>query len=233
MMFRILVADDEEEIRNLLELYLTNAGYEVLEAGDGKKALEIIRSERVDLLMLDIMMPETDGFHVLQELRKFSNMPVIILSARGQEADKILGLNLGADDYIVKPFNPLEAVARVNSNIRRFTALGGTTADGSAPKLVCGDLTLDQNSCVLLQGNRRIELSAAEYKIMTMFMENPGRVFTKNQIGEAGWGYTEGVSDNSVMVCISKLREKLSPENPNAYIRTIRGLGYRLEAKQS
>ncbi|MEE8885326.1 MAG: response regulator transcription factor [Eubacteriales bacterium] len=229
-MFRILVADDETEIRNLLELYLSNEGYEVLQAATGTEALEVVRREHIDLCLLDIMMPGMDGFHVLQEIRKFSNMPVIILSAKGQDTDKILGLNLGADDYIVKPFNPLEAVARVNSNIRRFTSLGGTASANEAPKLVYRDLTLDQSSCVLIQGERRIELSAAEYRIMTMFMENPGRVFTKKQIAETGWGYEDGVSDNSVMVCISKLREKISPQNPNAYIRTIRGLGYRLEA---
>jgi DNA-binding response OmpR family regulator len=230
-MFRILIADDEEEIRNLLELYLQNAGYEVVKAGTGKEALDVMRSQKIDLCLLDIMMPEMDGFHVLKELRTFSNMPVIILSAKDQDTDKILGLNLGADDYIVKPFNPLEAVARVNSNIRRFTALGGASGGSGGdvqretPKLVRGDLTLDPVSCQLMRGNRKIDLTASEYRIMCLFMENPGRVFTKQQIGEAGWG--DYVTDNSIMVCISKLREKLAPENPNAYIVTIRGLGYR------
>lgn len=230
-MFRILIADDEEEIRNLLELYLQNAGYEVVKAGTGKEALDVMRSQKIDLCLLDIMMPEMDGFHVLKELRTFSNMPVIILSAKDQDTDKILGLNLGADDYIVKPFNPLEAVARVNSNIRRFTALGGASGGSGGdvqretPKLVRGDLTLDPVSCQLMRGNRKIDLTASEYRIMCLFMENPGRVFTKQQIGEAGWG--DYVTDNSIMVCISKLREKLAPENSNAYIVTIRGLGYR------
>ena len=230
-MFRILVADDEEEIRNLLELYLQNAGYDVVKAGTGKEALAAIRSQRIDLCLLDIMMPEMDGFHVLKEIRTFSNMPVIILSAKDQDTDKILGLDLGADDYIVKPFNPLEAVARVNSNIRRFTALGSagdkTESQKDVPKLVRGDLTLDPVSCQLLRGDKKINLTASEYRIMCLFMENPGRVFTKQQIGEAGWG--DYVADNSIMVCISKLREKLAPEDPNAYIVTIRGLGYRMK----
>ena len=172
------------------------------------------------------MMPEMDGYHVLQELRKTSNIPVMILSAKDADSEKILGLNLGADDYLAKPFNPLEAVARVNSNIRRFYALG--TAELSSGMLTVRDLKLDPEGCVLKKNGEPIELTSVEYRIMELFMKHPGKVFTKQQIYEQGWGDTYVVADNNIMVCISKLRAKLD-EDPAAYIRTIRGLGYRLE----
>ena len=167
-----------------------------------------------------------DGYHVLQELRKTSNIPVMILSAKDADSEKILGLNLGADDYLAKPFNPLEAVARVNSNIRRFYALG--TAELSSNILTVRDLELDPEGCVLKKNGEPIELTSVEYRIMELFMKHPGKVFTKQQIYEQGWGDTYVVADNNIMVCISKLRAKLD-EDPAAYIRTIRGLGYRLE----
>lgn len=210
MNYTILIADDEPEIRTLLRLYLENENYQIIEAENGKQALELLKKEHVDLCLLDIMMPEMDGYHVLQELRKTSNIPVMILSAKDADSEKILGLNLGADDYLAKPFNPLEAVARVNSNIRRFYALG--TAELSSNMLTVRDL----------------ELTSVEYRIMELFMKHPGKVFTKQQIYEQGWGDTYVVADNNIMVCISKLRAKLD-EDPAAYIRTIRGLGYRLE----
>lgn len=226
MSYTILIADDEPEIRNLLRLYLENEQYRILEAENGKKALEILGREQVDLCVLDIMMPVLDGYHVLQELRKTSNIPVVILSAKDADSEKILGLNLGADDYIAKPFNPLEAVARINSNIRRFYALG--TAEASSDTLCVRDLELDPEGCVLKKNGQPVELTSVEYRIMELFMRHPGKVFTKQQIYEQGWGETYVVADNNIMVCISKLRAKLD-EDPAAYIRTIRGLGYRLE----
>ncbi|MBQ3029819.1 MAG: response regulator transcription factor [Agathobacter sp.] len=226
MDYTILVADDEKEIRELLRLYLENSGYKVVEAEDGQQALDILRSKTIDLCLLDIMMPKKDGYHVLQELRKESNIPVVILSAKDADSEKILGLNLGADDYMAKPFNPLEAIARVNSNIRRFHSLG----TGELPKevLKVKDLELDIESCVLTREGKVIDLTSVEYKIMELFMKHPGKVFTKQQIYEYGWGEEFIVADNNIMVCISKLRDKLS-EDPAAYIKTIRGLGYRLE----
>jgi len=226
MEYTILVADDEKEIRELLRLYLENSGYKVVEAEDGQQALDILRSKPVDLCLLDIMMPKKDGYHVLQELRKESNIPVVILSAKDADSEKILGLNLGADDYMSKPFNPLEAVARVNSNIRRFHSLG--TGEVVKEVLKVKDLELDVESCVLTQEGKVIDLTSVEYKIMELFMMHPGKVFTKQQIYEYGWGEEFIVADNNIMVCISKLRDKLS-EDPSAYIKTIRGLGYRLE----
>ncbi len=227
MSYKILIADDEAEIRDLLKLYLENEGYKVIEAADGRAALSLLIKEKPDLCVLDIMMPEMDGYHVLQELRKESNIPVIILSAKDADSEKILGLNLGADDYLSKPFNPLEAVARVNSNIRRFYSLGANEV--KAEVITVRDLSLDPESCTLKKGDKTIELTSVEYKIMELFMTHPGKVFTKQQIYEHGWGDEYIIADNNIMVCISKLRSKLD-DDPSAYIKTLRGLGYRLEA---
>ena len=226
MGYTILVADDEKEIRELLRLYLENSGYNVIEAEDGQQALEVLRSNHIDLCLLDIMMPKVDGYRVLQELRKESNIPVMILSAKDADSEKILGLNLGADDYMAKPFNPLEAIARVNSNIRRFYSLG--TGSLVQEKIHVKDLILDLDACELKKGDAYIDLTSVEYKIMELFMKHPGKVFTKQQIYEYGWGEEFIVADNNIMVCISKLRDKLD-DDPSAYIKTIRGLGYRLE----
>ena len=234
----ILIADDEAEIRELLRLYLENENYTVLEAADGPETIRLFHARKVDLCILDVMMPGMDGFHVLRELRKTSNIPVIMLSARDRNADKILGLDLGADDYIAKPFDPLEAAARVNAAMRRYYSLGAdrslsageTGASGTeAGALTVRDLTLDTDACLLRREDGTIELTPVEYRIMRMFMERPGKVFTKQQIYERGWEEAYAVSDNNIMVCISKLRTKLDPGDPNRYIRTVRGLGYRLE----
>lgn len=231
MGYRILIADDEPEIRELLHLYLEKDGYDVMEAADGAGALSALQNaapgEEIDLVILDIMMPGIDGYRVLRNIRENNNIPVIILSAKGSDADKILGLDMGADDYITKPFGPLEAVARVNSNIRRFYALGAGKQK-QIEELAVRDLKLDLQSCQLLKNGQIIELTSVEFRIMKLFMENPGKVFTKQQLFEQGWGDEYLVSDNNIMVCISKLRAKLS-EDGNAYIKTIRGLGYRLE----
>ena len=232
MSYVILIADDEAEIRDLLRLYLENSGYIVLEAADGLEALEILEKQHVDLAVLDVMMPRMNGLHVLKKLREDSNIPVLVFSAKDTDADKILGLDLGADDYLTKPFNPLEAVARINSNIRRFYSLGGSGGNASAESagihLKVKDLELDTESCVLYQGQEKIELSSVEYRIMRLFMEHPGKVFTKGQIFSAGWNEEFMEDDNNVMVCISKLRGKLSDDG-SRYIRTVRGLGYRME----
>lgn len=229
MEYTILVADDEKEIRSLLRLYLENEHYQVVEAEDGGQALDILHSQQIDLCILDIMMPGIDGYHVLQELRKESNIPVMILSAKDADSEKILGLNLGADDYLAKPFNPLEAVARVSSNIRRFYSLGAGNSSNTNEnaQIKVRDLVLDKDSCFLKKGDRTINLTSVEYRIMELFMTHPDKVFTKQQIYEYGWGEEYIIADNNIMVCISKLRAKLD-EDPSAYIKTIRGLGYRL-----
>lgn len=228
MAYKILVADDEAEIRDVLCLYLEKEGYEVVEAVDGLEAVRLIRQEKIDLAILDVMMPGLDGYRVLRNIREESNLPVLMLSAKSSDSDKILGLDLGADDYITKPFVPLEAVARVKSNLRRFYALGaGEERAPESGMLQVGDLRLETDSCLLYRGGKKIELTSVEFRIMKLFMENPGKVFTKQQIFEAGWEESYMVSDNNVMVCISKLRAKM--ESGGSYISTIRGLGYRLE----
>ena len=174
MSYKILIADDEPEIRSLL------------------------RSQQPALCILDIMMPKLDGYHVLQELRKESNIPVLILSAKDADSEKILGLNLGADDYLAKPFNPLEAVARVNSAIRRFYSLG--TQETKRGTLSVRNLTLDPEACVLKKDGKVIELTSVEYRIMELFMQQPGKVFTKQQIYEHGWGETNIVPANNIIV---------------------------------
>ena len=222
----ILVADDELEIRDLLRLYLEKEGYQVVEANDGLDASVKFETMDIDLAVLDVMMPGLDGFRLLKKIRETSNIPVLILSARIADNDKILGLDLGADDYLTKPFNPLEAVARIQANIRRYDSMCGKKPE--VRDLQVRNLRLDTDSCVLYREQNAIELTSVEYRLMKLFMENPGKVFTKQQLFEQGWGEEFFLSDNNIIVCISKLRAKLS-DDVNEYIKTIRGLGYRLE----
>ena len=191
-----------------------------------REALDALAAQQIDLCLLDIMMPVLDGYHVLKRIRETSDLPVIVISAKGQDPEKILGLNLGADDYMVKPFNPLEAVARVNATLRR--ARGTAAQARPADVLRCRDLELDLDACTLTCAGAPVELTPVELRIMTLLMEHPGRVFTKQQLYEAGWEEDYVAAENSVMVCLSKLRAKLG-DDPQAYIRTIRGIGYRLE----
>lgn len=228
MGYTILTADDEAEIRDIFKLYLEQAGYEVLEAPDGATALNILKNQHVDLVLLDVMMPGMDGFRTLKKIREENNIPVIMVSARTADSDKILGLDIGADDYICKPFQPMEAVARINSNIRRFYSLGSRTEKKEDTILTVRNLKLNTDSCLLYKDEEEIYLTGVEFRMMSMFMNNPGRVFTKQQLYEAGWGDDFFISDNNIMVAISKLRAKLS-DDQNEYIKTVRGLGYRLQ----
>ena len=227
MSYKVLIADDENEIRNLLRLYLENEGFTVADVATGEEVAPAMDKFKPDIILLDVMMPGKDGIHVLKDIREVSNVPVMIISARTADAERILGLNVGADDYICKPFNPLEVVARVKSNLRRFYALGG--GGEQVEKISCGDLELDTEKCLLMKGGKAMELTSVEYKIMELLMKHPGKVFTKQQIYEYAWGEDYFVADNNIMVAISKLRTKLD-EDPSRYIKTLRGLGYRLEA---
>ena len=222
----ILVADDEKEIRSLMRVYLEKDGYDVTEAENGAEVLKRL-DESVDLMVLDIMMPQIDGIEVLKKVRKNNNIPIIIVSAKSEGYERILGLDLGADDYMTKPFDPLELVARVSSNIRRFYQLG-SKGNEYQENIIVRDITLDTQECILLVNNTRITLTSVEYKVLHLLMSHPGRVFTKQQIYEAGWGEISVVDDNSIMVVISKIRNKLN-DNKDKYITTIRGLGYRFE----
>lgn len=229
MEYKVLIADDEKEIRNLLRLYLENEGFKIFEASSGDEVEKIVMNDKPDICLLDIMMPGKDGLHALQDLRKISNIPVIIISARVADEERILGLNLGADDYINKPFNPLEVAARVKSNIRRFYDLGAGESKLKSEVLTVGDLTLDTDSFILKKDGETIDLTSVEIKIMELLMRHPNKVFTKQQIFEYAWGEDYVVSDNNIMVAISKLRTKLD-EDPSKYIKTLRGLGYRMES---
>ena len=227
MIYHILIADDEQEIRELLKIYLEKDNYIVDEASDGLMASVMIEEKEYDLLILDIMMPKLDGFRLLKKIRENKNIPVMILSAKIQDSDKILGLELGADDYISKPFNPLEVCARVKSNLRRYHSLGSKITEEE--NLTIRDLHLDRNACQLQKNGENIELTSVEYRLMELFMKNPGKVFTKQQLFSTGWGEYEFLgADNNIMVCISKLRAKLE-DDKNDYIKTVRGLGYRME----
>lgn len=223
----ILIADDEKEIRDLLRLYLENDGYTVVEAADGIAALEQMKKHTVDLAIVDIMMPGLNGHMLVKRIREINNLPILFLSAKSDPYDRILGLRLGADDYVTKPFNPLELCARVQAHLRRVRQFSAVQTERES-KINIRDLILDTEQCLLTKDGVPVELTSTEFRIMRLFMENPGRVFTKQQIYEAGWNESSFVDDNSIMVCISKLRAKLGDEG-GEYIKTIRGLGYRLE----
>lgn len=220
---RILIAEDEADIRNILKLYLESEGFEVVQAQDGDQALRMAQQEMPDLILLDVMMPNMDGFAVTQALRQYSQVPILILSARSQDADKILGLNLGADDYIAKPFNALEVVARVKAHLRR----GQQTV---SPVINLNGLTLNSETCTVTKDGTLLSLTPTEYKLLSVFMRSPGRIFTKVQLSEAINGEYFESDENTIMVHISKLRDKIedNPRKP-ARLVTIRGLGYRFE----
>ena len=204
-------------------------GYSCQNSYDGRIAVNLFEQEEIHLVILDIMLPELNGYEVIKRIRKISNVPVIILSAKNQDADKILGLNLGADDYVAKPFNPLELVARINAQIRRFYDFGGSK-EKQDEKVIIGELMLDQRECKLYKKNREIDLTYMEYKLLKLFMTEPGRVFTKAQIFELVWENEYYYTDNTVVVYISKLRDKIEDDSKNPQlIKTVRGLGYRFE----
>ncbi len=224
----VLVAEDEQDIRELLKIHLQGEGYRVFTAKDGVEAWELIQGERIDLAILDVMMPREDGFNLLRRIRETMTFPVIFLTARNEDMDKILGLGLGADDYLAKPFNVQELLARVKAQLRRQTEYG-THLRTHEEKLQIGDLTLDTVGCTVTRAGNDLVLNAKEYKLLKFFMENPGRVFTKQQLYRQVWEEDLFHDDNTVMVHISHLRNKIEkdPKNP-VYIKTIRGIGYKM-----
>ena len=227
MGFSILVADDEQGIIDFVTLYLEKDGYTVFTATDGEDAWAHIQQEKIDLAILDIMMPKMNGYQLIKKIRVEKNIPIIFLTAKDASADKVLGLDIGADDYVTKPFDPLELVARVSAQLRRFYSLGAQEIN-SPKKIELHDLTLDLEQCLLFKGNDQIALTSIEFKILRLLMSSPGRVFTKKQIYEAVWKETYIVDDNNIMVYISRLREKLGTREEESYIQTIRGLGYKI-----
>ncbi|MNO47752.1 Transcriptional regulatory protein SrrA [compost metagenome] len=226
-MSTILVADDDSEIRDVIHVYLRNEGYHVLEAADGEEALQAIQSASIQLVILDVMMPRMDGIQACLKIRQISNTPIIMLSAKQEDIDKITGLTTGADDYMIKPFNPLELLARVKAQLRRQSLTGKEELN---PLLMIKDLIVDKNKhSVKLKGNE-ISLTPLEFAILALLANRPGQVFSSEQIYESVWKEPYGYSDNTVMVHIRNLREKLeaNPREPQ-YIKTVWGVGYKID----
>ena len=224
----ILIADDENDIRNLVKISLEENGYTVLTAKDGKEAWDILAAQNVHLAILDVMMPVVDGFNLLRKIREHSTIPVIFLTARADDMDKVLGLGLGADDYIAKPFSTAELVARVGAQLRRNNEYL-SPKEKSPASITYGNLSIDKEKCCAFKNGELIELGAKEYKLLLHFVEHPERVFTKRQLYHAVWGDEYYFDDNTVMVHISRIRNRIEddPQNPK-YLKTIRGIGYKL-----
>ncbi len=227
-MYNILVCDDEKDIVSALKIYLEPEGYRVLEAYNGQEALDILDREQVHLILLDIMMPKLDGISAVSKLREYSNVPVILLTAKSEDTDKVLGLNIGADDYITKPFNPLEVLARVRSQLRRYMRLGGSSSGEST--LNIGGLSLDDGSKDVTVDGEPVSLTPTEYEILKLLMNNPGRVFSPREIYKLVWKDEPYGAESTVGVHIRHLREKveINPAEPR-YIKAVWGQGYKME----
>ena len=224
----ILVCDDDKEIVDAIEIYLIQEGYKVEKAYDGEQALEILHNKKIDLMVIDVMMPKLDGIRATFQVRKTSSIPIIILSAKTEDADKILGLNVGADDYVTKPFNPLELVARVKSQLRRYTTLS-STAQGETTYEAGGLVINDDLKKVTVDGEE-VKLTPIEYNILLLLMKNKVKVFSISQIYEAIWNEEAIGSDNTVAVHIRHIREKIeiNPKEPR-YLKVVWGVGYKIE----
>ena len=228
-MTNILVCDDDKEIVDAIEIYLLQEGYNVLKAYDGEMASKLLKEHDLQLLIMDIMMPKLDGIHATLKIREYSGIPIIILSAKSEDTDKILGLNIGADDYVTKPFNPLELVARVKSNLRRYTTLGSLNVDNNAIFQVGGLVMNDETKEVTVDGEP-VKLTPIEYNILLLLVKNAGRVFSIDQIYENIWNEEAIGADNTVAVHIRHIREKIeiNPKDPR-YLKVVWGVGYKCE----
>ncbi|MDW8801158.1 response regulator transcription factor [Clostridium sp. A1-XYC3] len=227
----ILVVDDEKEIRDLIGIYLANDDYRVLKAGNGIEALNSLEKENVDLIILDIMMPNMDGMEACMQIRKDKNMPIIMLSAKSEDIDKIMGLTTGADDYVTKPFNPLELIARVKSQLRRYKRLNSSAAlEKNEAVIEVDDLLINIDTHEVKKGSREIKLTPREFDILLLLARNKGIVFSIEKIYEMVWKEEFFQSDNTVMVHIRKIREKVedNPRKPR-FIKTVWGVGYKIE----
>ena len=228
-MYHILICDDQPDIVNALKIYLAPEGYVLYEAFDGQQALELVRSREIHLILMDIMMPKMDGITATAKIREFSNVPIILLTAKSETEDKVLGLNVGADDYITKPFVPVEVLARVRSQLRRYAKLGsrGERAEGS---VTIGGITLNDRSKTVTVDGESVSLTPTEYAILHLLMKNPGRVYSTKRLYEAVWQEAALGSEGAVAVHIRHLREKIeiNPSEPR-YLKVVWGQGYKLE----
>lgn len=229
-MYNVLVCDDDKEIVEAIEIYLCQEGYRVMKAFDGVEALKILEKEEVNLLVLDVMMPRLDGIRATLKIRENSGIPIIILSAKSEDADKILGLNVGADDYVTKPFNPLELVARIKSQLRRYTQLGSSVSDGPESVYEVGGLKIRDDLKEVTVDGEVVRLTPIEYNILLLLMKNQGRVFSIDQIYESIWNEDAIGADNTVAVHIRHIREKIeiNPKEPR-YLKVVWGVGYKIE----
>jgi len=232
-MANILVCDDDREIVDAIEIYLSQDGYKIYKAYDGEQALQILDKEDIHLLIMDIMMPTLAGIRATLKIREYSSIPIIILSAKSEDTDKILGLNIGADDYICKPFNPLELVARVKSNLRRYTSLGSLTGENKAIYQV-GGLILNDDTKQVTVDDEPVQMTPIEYNILLLLMKNQGRGFSINQIYESIWNEDAIGADNTVAVHIRHIREKIeiNPKEPR-YLKVVWGVGYKIDKEQT
>lgn len=228
-MTNILVCDDDKEIVDAIEIYLQQEGYQIYKAYDGEQALELLKKVNIQLLIMDIMMPKLDGIHATLKIREFSSIPILFLSAKSEDTDKILGLNVGADDYITKPFNPLELVARVKSNLRRYTKLGSLNAENNA-LFQAGGLCINDDTKEVTVDGEAVKLTPIEYNILLLLVKNQGKVFSIDQIYENIWNEEAIGADNTVAVHIRHIREKIeiNPKEPR-YLKVVWGVGYKIE----
>lgn len=229
-MYRILVCDDDKEIVEAIEIYLSQEGYQVLKAYDGMQALQVLEKEEVHLLIMDVMMPRLDGIRATLKIREKSSIPIIILSAKSEDVDKILGLNIGADDYVTKPFNPLELVARVKSQLRRYTKLGNISAQEESVVFRVGGLCINDDLKEVTVDDEPVKLTPIEYNILLLLVKNAGKVFSIDQIYEQIWNEEAIGADNTVAVHIRHIREKIeiNPKEPR-YLKVVWGIGYKIE----
>lgn len=229
-MINILVCDDDKEIVDAIEIYLSQEGYHILKAYDGMQAVQMLQKEDVQLLIIDVMMPKLDGIRATLKIREYSSIPIIILSAKSEDVDKILGLNIGADDYVTKPFNPLELVARVKSQIRRYTKLGNMNTEDSQTVYKTGGLMVNDDLKEVTVDGEPVKLTPIEYNILLLMMKNQGKVFSIEQIYESIWNEQAIGADNTVAVHIRHIREKIeiNPKEPR-YLKVVWGIGYKIE----
>ena len=229
-MANILICDDDKEIVDAIEIYLKNEGYKVYKAYDGEEAIRILKAEDIQLLIMDVMMPKLDGIHATLKIREYSSIPIIMLSAKTEDTDKILGLNVGADDYVSKPFNPLELIARVKSNLRRYTKLGNMSAPEESNVYRIGGLCMDDDTKEVTVDGEPVRLTPIEYSILLLLVKNQGRVYSIDQIYENIWNEAAIGADNTVAVHIRHIREKIeiNPKEPK-YLKVVWGVGYKVE----
>lgn len=227
-MYKILLCDDDKDIVSALRIYLNAEGYQTICSYNGEECLAILQKQEIHLVILDIMMPQMDGIETLAEIRNFSNVPVIFLTAKSEDIDKIAGLNIGADDYITKPFNPVELIARVKSQLRRYMKLGGGSQNSKLIKI--GGLTLDDTTKTIMMDNELVSLTPLEFEILSLLMKNAGKVYSPKEIYEIVWNQAPMGAENAVAVHIRHIREKIEidPAEPR-YLKVVWGKGYKIQ----